>query len=323
MKAFQFADVAIGLTLKDVPIPEPGHDQVLIAVKAAGLCHSDTHVVKGGGGAWMQAQSLTLGHEVAGEVVKLGPGASAFQFNVGDRVAVTLLGHPILDRDFTEAIGVGYDGGYAEFAIAYCKHLVKIPDGVSFPQAAVATDSVATAYHAVITEGRVTKSTKVAIIGLGGLGLNGVAIAALQGAEVYGVDINTAKFEQATTSGAIKCVSNLDQLNDIVFDVIIDFAGVGSTTSSAVSTVKLGGCVVLVGLSASTLQLTTTSLVTRNVQLKGSVGASMEELHCVLDLIARGSITPALEEIPFSDVPNGLERLHENNINGRLFTIPR
>lgn len=171
MKAFQFETVAAGLERRDVPVPEPGHEQVLIAVKAASLCHSDIHVLNGGGEAWMRAQSLTLGYEVAGTVVKLGPGTSAFPFKTGDRVTVALLGQPVIDRDFKEAIGVGYDGGYAEFAVAYCKQLVKIPAGVSFAQAAVATDSVATAYHAVMCEAKVTKSTRAAVIGLGGLGL--------------------------------------------------------------------------------------------------------------------------------------------------------
>ncbi|KAL1619901.1 hypothetical protein SLS56_009918 [Neofusicoccum ribis] len=322
MKAFQFDNAATGLELRDVPVPEPGIGQALIAVKAAGLCHSDTHVVKGGGEAWMQARPITLGHEVAGVIVKLGPGPSASSFCCGDRVTVALLGHPINDRDFKQAIGVGYDGGYAEYAVAYYKHMVKIPDGVSFAQAAVATDSIATAYHAVVTEGRVTDSTTVAIIGLGGLGLNGVTISALQGAKVYGVDVNTAKFEQAKEFGAIDCSSSLDQFSDIIFDVIVDFAGVGSTTAAAISTVKLGGCVVLVGLGASSMQITTASLVTRNVDLRGSVGASIEELHRVLGLIASGSISPKLQEIPFGDVPKGLQLLGTNEVNGRLFAVP-
>lgn len=76
---------------------------------------------------------------------------------------------------------------------------------------------------------------------------NCVAIAALQGARVYGVDINEDKFEHAKAVGATNCSSNLDEFSDVVFDVIIDFAGAGSTTTAAISTVKLGGRVILVG----------------------------------------------------------------------------
>ncbi|EKG13838.1 Alcohol dehydrogenase superfamily zinc-containing [Macrophomina phaseolina MS6] len=171
MKAFLFQDSSSGLELRDLPIPEPGPGQALIAVKAAGLCHSDTHVVKGGGDAWMCKRPIVLGHEVAGTVIKFGPNTPASSFKPGDSIVVACVGHPIDERNFAEAIGVGHDGGYAEFALAYCKHLVRIPDGVSFAQAAVATDSISTAYHAVVTEGRAAPSTTVAVIGLGGLGL--------------------------------------------------------------------------------------------------------------------------------------------------------
>lgn len=80
---------------------------------------------------------------------------------------------------------------------------------MGFADAAVSSDSVATAYHAVVAEGRVSESTTVAVIGLGGLGLNGVAIAALRGARVFGVDINRDKFEQARALGAVVCATNL------------------------------------------------------------------------------------------------------------------
>src|SRR5205814_2349670 len=158
-----------------------------------------------------------------------------------------------------EAIGVGYDGGYAEYALAYYKHLVKLPDRISFAQAAVATDSVATAYHAVVTEGHISGSMTVAIIGLGGLGLNGVAIAALRGAKVYGVDINKTKFEHAKQFGAIECATSLGHFSE-TFDVIVDFAGAQATVEAAISRVRPGGSVVLVGLASQNIQFTTTSL---------------------------------------------------------------
>ncbi|KAM9879358.1 hypothetical protein VDGL01_06498 [Verticillium dahliae] len=93
-------------------------------------------------------------------------------------------------------------GGYAEYAVAPIKNLVKVPDAVSLAQAAVATDSIATAYH-VVAEGRVKYTCAACIIGLGGLGLNGVAVAARLGAEVYGVVISPSIFEPARAAGAM------------------------------------------------------------------------------------------------------------------------
>ncbi|KAL1625917.1 hypothetical protein SLS56_007156 [Neofusicoccum ribis] len=320
MKAFRFEDSPTGIRLQNVPIPDPSAGQVLIAVEAAGICHSDVYIIKGHGKSWAQPRPITLGHEVAGTIAKLGPGPSPFR--IGDRVAIALISHPVGAGSWEETVGLGYDGGYAEYALAFQKHLVRIPDGVSFAQAAVATDSIATAYHAVVTEAKVTASSTIAIIGLGGLGLNGVTFAALQGAKVYGIDVNEDKFEDAKYFGAIDCAKTLDKFSDIVFDAIVDFAGVGSTTASAISAVKEGGCVVLVGLGAASIHLDPTQLVTRMVTLQGSLGASLDELRTVLDLIASGSITPKLQEIPFEQLPHGLQLLEKNEAQGRLFLSP-
>lgn len=327
MKAFRFLGVEDGLALRELPVPTPGPGQALIQVKAAGLCHSDTHVLHGGGAAWMCALPITLGHEVAGIITSLGDGPAAASslsppFKVGDRVAVACVGHPIQERNFQEAIGVGCDGGYADYAVAPLKNLVRLPDSVSFVDAAVATDSIATAYHAVVAEGSVSESTTIAVIGLGGLGLNGVAIAALRGARVFGVDINTDKFEQARQLGAVDCATSLKQFEGETFDVVLDFAGAQPTVEAAVATVRPGGCVVLVGLAARKVQITTTSLVTQNVSLKGSTSASIQEFREVLDLLASGSLKPYVQEIPFEDIPKGLEMLGKGEVNGRFYTIP-
>ncbi|GME64938.1 alcohol dehydrogenase [Neofusicoccum parvum] len=320
MKAFRFGDILTGLELRDIPVPRPGYGQSLISVKAAGLCHSDAHIVKGQGDSWVQRRPITLGHEVSGTIVELGAGPSPF--NIGDRVAVGLQAQPVASANWAEAIGLGYDGGYAEFAIAHYKHLVKIPENVTFAQAAVATDSILTAYHAVTVSAGVTKSSVVGIIGLGGLGLNGVIISALQGAEVYGVDVNTAQFDEAKRCGATKCATSLDDFSGVSFDVIIDFTGVGTTTAAAVSAVKISGTVVLVGLGASTVPIPSSPFVTRDVTLRASLGGSVEDLETILGLIASGAISPKVEEIPFEDIPKGLERLEKNQVKGRLFACP-
>lgn len=326
MKAFRFLGADEGLAFRELPVPSPGPGQALIQVKAAGLCHSDTHVLHGGGAAWMCALPVTLGHEVAGIITALGdgpdPSSKTSLLKIGDRVAVACVGHPIKERNFQEALGVGCDGGYADYAVAPLKNLVKLPDSVSFVDAAVATDSIATAYHAVVAEGRVSDSTTVAVIGLGGLGLNGVAIAALRGARVFGVDINTDKFEQARQLGAVDCATSLTHFKDETFDVVLDFAGAQRTVEAAVATVRPGGCVVLVGLAAQKVHITTTALVTQNVSLRGSTSASIQEFREVLDLIASGSLKPYVQEIAFEDIPKGLEMLGRGEVNGRLYTVP-
>ncbi|KAI5920349.1 GroES-like protein [Camillea tinctor] len=320
MKTFRFDGPDSGVYPVHLPIPEPGEGQVLIAVKAAGLCHSDAHFLTGHEISTGLKLPITLGHEVAGTVVKLGPGPSVVQ--IGDHVAVALLSHPAEQADWTTAIGLGYDGGYGEYALAHNDHLVKIPENVSFPEAAVATDSISTAYHAVLSTAQVTSSTTVAILGIGGLGMNAVMIAALQGAKVYGVDLNTAKYEDAKRCGTIACATTLEAFANVTFDVIIDFVGTTSTISTAISAVKISGTIVVVGLASSTFEIRSSELVVRSITLKGSLGASKTDLLNVLDLISTGKISPKLVEIPFDDVPNGLKALAENKVEGRLFTRP-
>lgn len=326
MKAFQFLGPDEGLVLRDMSVPTPGPGEALIRVKAAGLCHSDTHVLHGGGAAWMCALPVTLGHEVAGVITELGENPpsspSSTPFNVGDRVAVACVGHPIQERNFKEALGVGRDGGYAEYALAPVSNLVRIPDGVGFAEAAVATDSIATAYHAVVAEGKVSESHTVAVIGLGGLGLNGVAVAALRGARVFGVDINASKFEAALAAGAINCAASLELFSGENFDVVLDFAGAQATVEAAVSSVRPGGCVVLVGLASETIRIPTTALVTQNVSLRGSTSASVQEFREVLELLASGSLNPHITQVAFEDIPRSLEMLGEGEVNGRLYAIP-
>ncbi|KAE8374512.1 chaperonin 10-like protein [Aspergillus bertholletiae] len=320
MRAFRFDDVQSGLQLRTVPRPRPEAGQVIIQVKAAGLCHSDCFILQDGQDRMIMKRPIVLGHEVAGTIVELGPGVSSYE--IGDRVVAGLPTHPVAEDSFIKAIGLGYDGGYAEQAMAWVENLIRIPPAVSFAQAAVATDSIATAYHAVVTEGCVGPHSTVAVVGLGGLGLPAIQIAVIQGARVYAVDIDEAKFPFAQELGATGCGNSLDQFNDIAFDTVVDFAGAGITTAAAVQAVKPCGRVVVVGLAAKQMSLDTHALITRNITIQGSIGASLEELTEVLRLIADGRLSPILEQIPFDSIPCGLQRLAQGMVTGRLFTDP-
>lgn len=320
MKSLQFTQANYPLELIDLPRPKPTTNQVLIEVKAAGLCHSDCFILKDPTYSFIRQRPIILGHEVAGIIVEIGPGVSGY--TLGDRIVSAIPSHPIQSAEWDKAIGLGYDGGYAQYAIVLASNIVSIPAGISFAQAAVATDSIATAYHAVVTEGEVKESTKVAIIGLGGLGLAGVQVAAVKGGRVYGVDLDSGKFGLARRLGAVACEVGIDGFPGVFFDVIIDFAGAGETTSTACSHVRAGGKVVLVGLAKNETRLNTHDLVTRNITVQGSIGASKEELEEILDLVREERISPVVREIPFLDIPRGLELLERGEANGRLFADP-
>ncbi|MEU9193015.1 zinc-binding dehydrogenase [Streptomyces hundungensis] len=320
MKAIRFAGAGRPLNMETVPDPKPGPGWVVVDIEAAGLCHSDLHIMSGMDlGDLTVKAPLTLGHEGAGVISSVGEGVR--DFAVGDRVGIALVSHPIEDALF--APGVGHDGAFAERELAHVSTLVHIPDNVTFAEAAVATDSVATAYHAVRTAGSVRQGRTVGVIGLGGLGLNGVRIAALLGATVYGVDVNPATFGPAQDAGAAACFHDVRQLADRRPDVIVDFAGVASTVAAAVESVRPGGCVVLVGLGGAVAEISIAAMVMRNVRLVGSLGASKDELREVYELIASGALKPAVQEVPFAELPAAMDRLARGGVRGRLYTRPR
>jgi propanol-preferring alcohol dehydrogenase len=268
MKSFRFTQAHSGLELTEIARPTPGPSEVLIEVKAAGLCHTDCVVMKGTTHGLIFQRPITLGHEVAGVITEIGSDIEGHK--IGDRIVCCLICHPAADMNWKNIIGMGYDDGYAEFAIVKSANIVRIPDGVSFAHAAVATDSVATAYHAVTTEGSVGSDRTVAVVGMGGLDLSAVRIAALKGATVYGVDLDTGKFAQAKEIGATECASSLSEFKNIDFDVIFDFAGAGVTASDAALAVRDGGKVILVGLAAKHTTLDTHDMITRRVTVAGS-----------------------------------------------------
>ncbi|MGV0791225.1 zinc-binding dehydrogenase [Mycolicibacterium sp. XJ1819] len=320
MKAYQYESAATGLVAVQLPIPQPGEGEVLIDVQAAGMCLSDVHIVNGQGDGMLGKRPIVLGHEVAGTISALG--ARVEGFDVGDRVAVAQVAHPVGEHNvFSDGIGLGFDGSYAEKAVAPVRNLVRIPDDVVFTDAAVATDAVATAYHAVVAEAGVGPDSTVAVIGLGGLGLNAVRIAALRGATVYGVDVEPATFDAAAAQGARACFTAVADVSDPI-DAVVDFAGAGTTTADAVTAVKPGGRVVVVGLGEPEIPVPSQQLVLKNVQLRGSFGASLDELGAVLDLIAAGCLKPVVEEFAFDDLPTALKRLETGDVRGRLVTRP-
>ncbi|KAH7120229.1 chaperonin 10-like protein [Dactylonectria estremocensis] len=320
MHAFQYLNSQTGLEPRDIPVPEPGNGQVQLEVKAAGMCHSDCHIVSGTSDAWLIKKPITLGHEVAGIITKVGPGVTGF--SSGDRVAVSQVCHPVEERDWSLGIGLGFDGGYAQYAVAPVRRLMHIPNGVSFAQAAVATDALATSYHAVVAEAGAKPGITVGVIGLGGLGMSGLTFGVLQGAIVYGIDIVEDKFEEAKQLGAHGCFKSIDEAEGVSFDAIVDFAGTGSSTQGALSAVKQGGKVVVVGLASKTVTVPTDVLVLRTVALVGSLGASVEDLAEVLKLLQERRIDPLLVEVPFSEIPASIGALAKGGVKGRLWADP-
>ncbi|GGU61574.1 alcohol dehydrogenase catalytic domain-containing protein [Streptomyces daghestanicus] len=162
MQSWRFHGTGRPPTREEVPEPHAGPGEVVIAVKAAGLCHSDVGALDDP--KWMQSFPripMTLGHENAGVISEVGPGMD--EWKVGDRIGLT----PVMPDG--DAIGYGaWDGGYGPKIRATNVNLVRLPDELSFEMGATATDSGITSYHAMVTAGGLTNGMRVGVIGRGG-----------------------------------------------------------------------------------------------------------------------------------------------------------
>ncbi|MEN3345181.1 MAG: alcohol dehydrogenase, propanol-preferring, partial [Arthrobacter sp.] len=146
------------------------------------------------------------------------------------------------------------------------------------------------------------------------------SIAAIAGARIYGCNRSPAKREAAREAGAHEVYADAGELAGKNLGVI-DFVGIGSTVNVAIAAVRDGGRVVLVGLGANEVQLTTLPLIQRQLSVAGAWCSSRQELAEVLDLIAAGRISSVLEEISLDEVPEGYARLHRGEVPGRLVAM--
>ncbi|MUL76280.1 alcohol dehydrogenase catalytic domain-containing protein [Mycolicibacterium sp. CBMA 226] len=311
VKAWVLDEVGSALRLTDLEVPRPAQGQVLVKVRGAGICHSDLGYIYGVL-PFQVPLPVVLGHEVSGEVVECGESVAGVR--PGDAV-VSAVCH-------TDAPGITRNGGYAEYTLMTADKVVPIPSGVDFAKAAAATDAGVTSYTAVVIHGKVGVGDRVGIVGLGGLGLTGARIAVVTGASVIGVEPNKDVWPIALESGVSQVVSDIEELAGQNLDVIVDFAGFGTTTAGAVRAVKPEGTVVLVGLGVAETTLNSLDLISRNIAVRGSTPSGVpEHLQALLAMVAAGDLDIATTEIGFGDIPESLDRLARGEVKGRVVAL--
>ena len=311
MKGWEFTGTNEPLRLVEKPDPAATPGTVIIDVKSAGLCHSDVATLRDPG--WMKILAkvpIILGHEIAGVISEVGEGIT--DYKVGDRVGVCPVGKDGLGP------GNGRDGGYANKVRVPAVDLVPIPENVSFAQAAAGTDAGMTSYHAMFQKGGAKPGMKVGVIGIGGLGQMAARAAVIAGCEVYAADVSPAARELAKEIGCKVVVEDVKELAQYQPELIVDYAGFGVTTADAIDTVAVGGTVVLVGMGKLQSTINTSNLILKSVQLKGSVGGTVEDIAAVYELMAKGHLDPLLSEITFDEISEGLGRLERHEVKGRL-----
>lgn len=312
MKSWRFYGTDKPLKLEEVPEPHAGPGEVVVQVKAAGVCHSDVSALTDPG--WMGVfprLPMTLGHENAGVIIEIGEGMGD-KWKVGDRVGLA----PMMPDN--DAIGYGaWDGGYGPQLRATEANLVALPDEVSFEYGAMATDAGLTSYHAIITVGGVKKGTKVGVIGLGGLGYIGARAAVLKGAEVYGVDVSETARALGEEIGLAGVADSITAFKDVGLEVIVDYAGFGTTTAQGLETLAEFGTLVQVGMGKLESTINTYPIIINQLTLKGSKSGTKEDLAELYDLMRSGELRPPMNIISPAQIPEALDHLHKGGVVGR------
>ncbi|HEV2342914.1 MAG TPA: alcohol dehydrogenase catalytic domain-containing protein [Actinocrinis sp.] len=326
------------LELRRVPRPVPGPEEVLVHIRAAGVCHTDLHLVDGVPDS--PHFPLVPGHEIAGRIAAVGEDVS--RRRVGESVSVYYYdgcgecgwcgeGLENLCRAAKSKWGFNVDGGFAEYVCVPARCALPIPEGLSFAEAAVLGCSGTTGVHVVEGIAGVRHGEAVVVIGAGGVGLAAVQVACAAGATVIAVDPDADSRAAAVGVGAkdaldpgrAPAAQQLRALMPEGCDVVVDTVGDDATPRQAIAMVRPRGRVVLVGYTERAASIDVADIVTREVRVYGSVGATLAEARRTFELAAHGLLRPVIADTyPLERVGEALARLRGGRVTGRLVLEP-
>jgi S-(hydroxymethyl)glutathione dehydrogenase/alcohol dehydrogenase len=308
LKAVVLEEIGAPLVVSEIDVAAPVGREVLVDVRASGLCHTDLHVMQSGRGVDLP---IVLGHELAGTVAGIGPAVTGFA--VGDHVVGCLVSHcghcrqclsgrtyrcanrhetgrapgepPRLSRD-GKPVSQGFDlAGFAEQALVHENNLVVIDEEIPFDTACLLGCGVVTGAGAVFNSARVSVGETVAVLGCGGVGLSAVQAARLAGAlRVVAVDIHPAKLKLASQLGATDTVdaTAVDPVEAVMgltggVDHAFETAGQSATAQQAFDMLAIGGTAYLIGMqpAGSVLQYPGNSFLITQRAVRGvSMGST-------------------------------------------------
>jgi len=302
MKAVRMIEVGQPLQLQEVPVPAIGDGDILVRVRAAGICHSDVHYRAGR--SPVKPLPMTLGHEVAGVVEQAGRLVTSIR--VGERVCLhynitcgecyycstgneQFCGNVLMLGHYT-------NGGYAEYIAVPARNAIVLPDEIPFEQGATLMCASATAFHS-LRKSRLKAGEAAAIFGVGGLGISAIQLARAFGAlDVFAVDINQEKLQLAAHYGAIPIdagrVAPAAEIRKLTggkgADVAIELIGLPQTMRQAVQCLGALGRAVIAGISDRPLEIDTyRELLGNEVEIIGSNDHLFQELPVLLELARR------------------------------------
>ena len=320
------------LVVESVPARPLEAGQVRVKVQACGLCHTDIHAAHGD---WPVKPNppFVPGHEGVGVVVELGPEVT--EVRVGERVAMPWLGYACGMCDYCvsgretlcesqQNMGYSIDGGFAQYATAYARFVVAVPEGVNSFEAAPLTCAGVTTYKAVKVAGT-RPSDLVAVYGVGGLGHLAIQYAAIAGGRVVAVDLFDRKLELARELGAEYTVNAatedpvaaIQRLGGA--DQAIALAVSPKAFEQAFRSLKRGGTLVCVGLPAENeMRLPIFETVLGGITVIGSIVGTRTDLREVFELHEAGKTRVIYECIPLSQVNQAIADVEAGEVDARV-----
>jgi alcohol dehydrogenase, propanol-preferring len=320
------------LRIEEVPVPTPGPGQILVNIKASGVCHTDLHAADGD---WPVKPTLPFipGHEGAGVVAAVGAGVR--HFKEGDRVGVPWLysacGHCEYCQTGWETLchaqqntGYSVNGSYAEYVLADPDYVGRLPDAVGFAEIAPILCAGVTVYKGI----RVTDTRPgqwLAISGIGGLGHVAVQYAVAMGLHVVAIDIAPAKLALAKQLGASLVVdASRDDPAAVIQKEIGGAHGVLVTAVSrgafaqALGMVRRGGTVALNGLPPGEFPLPIFSTVLNGITVRGSIVGTRRDLQESLEFAAEGKVRAHIHQDRLERINEVFAALRAGAVDGRI-----
>ncbi|PJG55913.1 alcohol dehydrogenase AdhP [Bradyrhizobium forestalis] len=333
MKAAVVRQFGKPLVIEDVPVPQPGPGEVLVKVKACGVCHTDLHAASGD---WpvKPVPPFIPGHEAAGIVTALGPGVK--NLKVGDAVGVAWLHDACMACEYCETgwetlcehqhnTGYSVNGGFAEYVIASAAFAAKLPATVDFAAIAPILCAGVTTYKG-LKETEAKPGEWAVISGVGGLGHVAIQYAKAMGLKVAAVDIAEDKLALARETGADLAVN---ALADGAVDKVLAASGGGAhgVLVTAVSTaafaqalkmVRRKGTVSLVGLPPGEFPTPIFDVVLKRITVRGSIVGTRRDLDEAIAFAADGKVKAEVSKVPLAQINDVFDRMKAGKIDGRM-----